>query len=226
MSYSTMSDSNVTLARRTVLAGIGGTAVATGVGTVAADQHGDADVVVTIDNVGADAWEVTEADGEDVAPIGEENPTMTLTVGTRYAFENGGGSAHPLAFRDGDDAPLVSQEEEDDGDDGGGSSGPSYGLTPLASGAFADDPDVNVTQDGDRIIFTVTEDLAQELDNYVCTVHSAMVGDIETEEPEADPDDQPAAETDDGAPGFGVAAAAAGIGGAVVYALRGGDTEE
>lgn len=207
------------LARRAVLAGIGSTAVAAGVGvgTVVADEHDDADVVVTIDNVGADAWEVTDTDGEEVAPLGEENPTITLTVGTRYAFENDGGTTHPLAFRDSDTDPLVSQaDDDDDGDDGG--SGPSYGLSPLAAGAFGDDPDVDVVQDGDRITFTVTPDLAQELDNYVCTVHPAMVGDIETQDAEEEPaEDEP---QDDAAPGFGLAAAAAGIAGAAAYARR------
>lgn len=50
-------------------------------------------MTVSIDNVGASAWEVTDVEGdENVAPTGEENPTLTLQVGTRYTFENGGWS--------------------------------------------------------------------------------------------------------------------------------------
>lgn len=189
---------------------MGATALAAGagVGTVSGDEHGDAEVVVTIDNVGSGAWEVTDTDGEEVAPTGEENPTLTLTVGTRYAFENNGWDAHPLAFRDDADEPLLSQAgtDEDDDDEDDGDSGPSYSLTPLAAGEYADDADVDWVDDGDRVAFTLTEDLAGELDNYVCTIHGAMVGDIETETPTDEPQD-------DGAPGFGIVAALAGVGG-------------
>lgn len=221
---------DTSLARRTVLAGIGSAALATGigVGTVAGDEHGDGDVTVTIDNVGANAWEVTETDDEDVAPTGVENPTLTLTVDTRYTFVNDGGAAHPLAFRDAGDEPLISQEDaDDDGDDNGGGSGPGYSLDMqlLSSGAFADDPEVDLVTEDDRMTFTVTGALADELNTYVCTVHPAMVGDIETEGgPEPDQDDEPVEQTDDAAPGFGIGAAAAGIGGLAAY-LRARRTE-
>jgi plastocyanin len=150
-----------------VLAGIGagvGTAVF-GIGQTAASGH---DVTVSIDNVGFRAWEVTNVEGsEDVAETGVDNPRLTLTEGTRYKFENGGWSAHPLAFRDSSDDPLLSQD------------GP---------GTFEDDEDVNWVDNGDTLAFTVTSGLAAELDDYICTVHSSMNGSVAVNE-----DTEPAA---------------------------------
>lgn len=166
--------------RRVFLQGLGASAVLLGAGTGSAVAQ-DGDVRITIDNVGADAWEVTAVDGASgVAPTGEENPTLQLEVGTRYVIENNGWETHPLAFRDGANEVLLSQAETDDDDDG--DSGPSY--SPLA-GAFADDPAVDWVDEGNEVAFTLTDELAAELDNYVCTVHGAMEGSIET----ADTDD-------------------------------------
>jgi plastocyanin len=114
---------------------------------------------VTIANVGASAWEVTEDSTGSLAPTGEENPTMTFEVGTRYEFENGGWSAHPFALRASDDSPLLSQS---------------------ADGSYADDDAVDWVDDGDTFAFTMTEALAGELEYYICTVHSSMRGDATT----------------------------------------------
>jgi PGF-pre-PGF domain-containing protein len=120
------------------------------------------DVTVTMNNVGASAWEVTGVDGnEDVASTGVENPGLTLQVGTRYLFENNGWSSHPLAFRDANGNPL---------------------LTQAGTGSFEDDGDVNFIDNGDTVAFTLTQSLAGELDDYICTVHSAMNGTVETEQ--------------------------------------------
>ncbi|MFB6153939.1 MAG: hypothetical protein ABEJ27_06775 [Halodesulfurarchaeum sp.] len=116
-------------------------------------------VSVVMDNVGIQAWEVLEDESGSVAPIGEDNPTLTLTVGERYAIENRGWDVHPLAFRAADDTPLLSQS---------------------ADGSFESDPDVNWQDDGGRIAFTVTQELADALGYYICTIHSGMRGQVDT----------------------------------------------
>ena len=151
--------------RRRVLIGLGtglAAAAGVGIGQVAGQSH---DVTVSMDNVGTSAWEVTDVTGdENVATTGEENPTLTLQVGTRYLFENGGWSSHPLAFRDANDDPL---------------------LTQSGTGSFEDDTDVNWVDDDQTVAFTLTESLASELDDYVCTIHSSMNGSVATEQPPA-----------------------------------------
>jgi hypothetical protein len=146
-----------------VLIGVGTGLVAAagmGVGQVGAQSH---DVTVSLTNVSSSAWEVTGVTGdEDVAPTGENNPTLTLQEGTRYQFENGGWSSHPLAFRDANDNPL---------------------LTQSGTGSFEDDADVNWVDDDQTVAFTLTESLASELDDYVCTVHSSMNGSVATQQP-------------------------------------------
>jgi len=151
--------------RRRVLAGIGAGAgaAALGVGTAAADGH---DVTVTLNNVGASAWEVTDVQGGDVGPTGVDNPTLTLVEGVRYRFVNNGWSAHPFELRDADTDPLLSQS---------------------ADGSFEGDSETNWVDDGTELAFTVTSELADELDSYICTVHSSMVGSVETTR-QLDPD--------------------------------------
>ena len=114
---------------------------------------------LVIGDVGTQAWEVLEDETGSVAPTGEENPTMTFEVGQRYAVENRGWSSHPLALRASDDAPLLSQS---------------------ADGEFEGDADVDWVDDEETLTFTVTEDLAAELDRYICTVHASMEGDAKT----------------------------------------------
>lgn len=150
-------------ARRSLLKLIGGTAVTSVAGIRTLSQSGAAaahDVTVTIDNVGFNAWEVTNVAGEEnVAETGVENPDLTLAEGTRYQFENNGWSTHPLAFRDSADDPLVSQD---------------------GTGRFEDDTDVEWSDTGETVSFTVTPELAAELDDYICTVHSTMNGGVTT----------------------------------------------
>jgi hypothetical protein len=118
------------------------------------------EVPLTIDNEGISAWVVVSGSGS-VAPTDEPNPTMTLEVGTRYVIENDGWSAHPFALRRADDTPLLSQD---------------------ADGTYEDSAAVAWRDDGDTLAFTMTEDLAAELDSYVCTVHGSMRGDVATTE--------------------------------------------
>lgn len=150
-------------------------------GTTVAQDGEDQDVIsVTVDNVGVVAWEVTDAD-EEVATFGEENPEITLTIGERYSFENLGWQSHPFEFRDEDGNPLLSQS---------------------SAGEFEDDEDVNWV-DGDEVFsFTVTEELAGELNDYVCTVHRPMTGTVETVAADEEGDDiEPSVEFEDQALG-------------------------
>ena len=120
----------------------------------------EAAVSLAINNVGVSAWEVTGDSSGSVAPAGEENPTMTFEVGTRYEVTNNGGGSHPFALRTSDDEPLLSQSTD---------------------GSFEGDSDVNWADDGRELAFTVTEELASELGYYICTIHSSMRGDVATE---------------------------------------------
>ena len=115
---------------------------------------------MTIDNEGISAYVVVADDSGSVAPTDERNPTMTFAVGTRYVIDNDGWSAHPFALRRSDDAPLLSQD---------------------ADGTYEDSAAVAWRDDGDTLAFTMTADLAAELDYYVCTIHPSMRGDATTE---------------------------------------------
>ena len=114
-------------------------------------------------NVGFSAWEVPSADEEYVETSGGENPTITLETGVRYTISNEGWSIHPLAFRDGDQNKLLSQGRDQ-------------------TGEFENDGDVNWIDSGDTLSFTLTDELANRINSYICTVHSSMVGQIETTE--------------------------------------------
>ncbi len=118
------------------------------------------DATVTIENVGTQAWTVSN-DSQGVIETGTENPDIVVEQGRRYEFVNDGWSDHPFQILDENGAVLLSQ----DGD-----------------GAFEDDGGVQWTDDGDRFGFTVTAELASHLHVYHCTRHSAMYGDIMTME--------------------------------------------
>ena len=115
---------------------------------------------VTIDNEGISAWVVTADGSGSVAPTDERNPTLTFAVGRRYVIENDGWTAHPFALRRADDTPLLSQD---------------------ADGTYEDGLAVEWRDDGDTLAFTLTADLAADLDYYVCTVHPSMRGDATAE---------------------------------------------
>lgn len=126
------------------------------------------DATISIDNVGASAYEVSNVTGKGIdVPTGVENPTLTVTeTGTRVRFENGGYPNHPLKFQDESGTVLLSQS---------------------TTGSFNDDSAVNWVDDGDTIAFTITSDLASSLAEYRCTVHvNAMVGDISVDAPAVD----------------------------------------
>jgi hypothetical protein len=147
----------VSVTRRDALAGVvcGLLAGRVGTGTVSAAT---ADTTVTFDNVGSRAWEVSNVDGDNASAGSGDNPDLTFeTTGARYRIENRGWSAHPFALRDSNDEYLLSQD---------------------GSGSFEDDGDVNWTDGGDTLAFTLTGALADQVDDYICTLHSSMQGTV------------------------------------------------
>ncbi len=116
-------------------------------------------VEMTVENSGASAYFVSEIVGnEQVTPLNENNSTWNLTIGTRYELNVTGASVHPFALRNAAGDLLITQNG--------------------ASATFQGDANVNVVVDGNMISFTLTPDLANEVDNYVCTVHGSMSGSI------------------------------------------------
>jgi hypothetical protein len=142
--------------------GIGATVVGAGV-TTATDT---ADTVVSLTNVGAQAWEVTGIDGTGITADDGNNPTLTFTeTSKRYRIENGGYSAHPLEFRADDGTALLSQSR---------------------TGSFESDAAVNWTDSGDAVEFTLTSELNNLITEYACTIHGAMVGTVASDVPTVD----------------------------------------
>jgi len=118
------------------------------------------DVTVTLDNIQASAWEVTDVEGESgVASTGTENPTLTLTVGTRYLIVNNGGTAHPFGMRDADGDYLLNQD---------------------GNGSLEDDAAIDYDENDASVEFTYTQTLADAVTEYRCTIHGSMVGAVET----------------------------------------------
>jgi PGF-CTERM protein len=142
------------LPRRRVLAGVCAVVGVAGLGKAQSNPE----VGLTLNNQGASAW-VLQGSDADVGPTGVSNPALTLTVGTRYRIENRGWSFHPLAFRDANDQPLLTQDGQ---------------------GSFQNDSAVDWVDNGETLAFTLTPALAAELDDYVCTIHPSMVGRVQT----------------------------------------------
>ncbi len=118
----------------------------------------ETEAIITLNNDGASAYIIADVEGEGIdAETGQSNATITLETGGRYTFVNGAGaSSHPLDFRNSDREKLFGQSN--------------------ASGSFDNDDAVNVTSDGDVITFTLTNELADELFDYVCSFHPSMNG--------------------------------------------------
>ena len=127
--------------------------------TVLIPELDSADASITINNIGASAWVFTGLSGDGAsANLNEENATLSLEIGKRYAFTNNGGSNHPLDFRDSNGEFLLAQGSE--------------------TGSFEDDESVNFTVSGDVVTFTLTEALAAEIATYHCTFHGSMTGSV------------------------------------------------
>lgn len=117
------------------------------------------DVQIVLDNVDSSSWTVSTVNGGDGIVQGEDNPTLELTVGTRYRIDNLGSQNHPLAFRDNNGDVLLSQSQ---------------------TGRFEEGNSVYWRDEEKYVEFTVTEELAGVLSEYHCEVHSTMAGQITT----------------------------------------------
>lgn len=113
---------------------------------------------VTLDNNGAQSYTISSIEGDGIqAETDTPNTAIELEIGGRYTFiNNAGASSHPLDFRNADRDKLFGQSN--------------------SSGSFDDDNDVNVSQIGDAISFTLTEELAEQLFDYICSFHPPMNG--------------------------------------------------
>jgi transforming growth factor-beta-induced protein len=115
-------------------------------------------VQMTVDNDGAQAYFVSNIIGnENVTPLNTNNSPWTLTEGTRYKLTITGANSHPFELRNGNGDALLSQSND---------------------GSFEGDSVVNFQTEGQQFDFTVTPELAAELNQYFCTIHSGMNGTV------------------------------------------------
>ena len=119
-----------------------------------------AEASITLNNSGASAYIALSVTGEGAAvSINTDNPEITLTTGGRYTFINKAGvSSHPLDFRNDEGVKLFGQSRND--------------------GSFDGNPDVNVIEDENSITFTLTDELAERLSEYICSFHPGMNGSL------------------------------------------------
>jgi hypothetical protein len=114
------------------------------------------EVTITFNSEDFQDWILEDVEGANVGTIGAKDPTLTLSVGTRYTIINKDGLAHPFQLLDGFTILLSEQNE----------------------GSFANDSEVRF-EDGEGLIrFTLTQNLAEVLDSYNCFLHLAMTGSI------------------------------------------------
>lgn len=126
------------------------------------DGGSTADVTITVNNIGASAWEVTNVDGASgIVGSAAENPSLTLSADTRYRIVNNGGSNHPFGIQNGSGDYLLAQPDNIDG-------------------SYEADANVNFVSDSEGVTFTVTNALAGDASTYNCTIHGAMEGSIQT----------------------------------------------
>lgn len=118
------------------------------------------EAAITLNNSGSNAYLVTNIEGNGAnSEMDSPNAAITLEIGGRYTFVNeAGASSHPLDFRNSDSDKLLGQSN--------------------SSGSFDDNSEVNVTRSGDMITFTLTEGLSEELNDYICSFHPPMNGEI------------------------------------------------
>ncbi len=128
-------------------------------GVAAAQEEQLADVTLSVDNRGAEAFYLSAATTSGIAELGADNADWTLTVGRRYRVLNLGGAAyHPFELRSGGDV-LLSQLE-------------------TSVGTLEADAEIAFESDADGVTFTLTPALAQVLTSYNCAYHAAMTGGI------------------------------------------------
>lgn len=113
---------------------------------------------ITLDNSGAQSYVISSIEGDGIhAETDTPNATFELEIDGRYTFvNNAGASSHPLDFRNADRDKLLGQSNN--------------------SGSFDEDEIVNLSRSGDAITFTLTEELAEQLFDYICSFHPPMNG--------------------------------------------------
>jgi hypothetical protein len=120
-------------------------------------------ITLTLDNAGASAYFVTDQ-SSTITTLNTNNSDWDLEVGKRYLIDVVNPAPHPLMVRDVNDNLLLGMTNSD--------------------GSFSTDADVNFITDQTtgQFDFTLTSDLAQEINNYACQVHtSSMNGLINVE---------------------------------------------
>ena len=140
-------------------AATGGATGGAATGGAAAGQPGD-QVTVNLSNEDNTAWVVTTVDGGDnVAELDTQNPTLNLMAGQRYVFETPSGEENPIDFRDESGTFLLAQGQP--------------------QGTLEDNSEVNFTDEGGSVAFTVTPELAEQLASYSSTTYPEMRGTVE-----------------------------------------------
>ncbi|MCC5912987.1 MAG: hypothetical protein JJU46_01320 [Balneolaceae bacterium] len=116
--------------------------------------------VLTLENNGASAYVAVSLTGSGIsAELETENPEINLEIGRRVTIINdAGASLHPLVLRNSDSETLLGQRSD--------------------RGSFSEDDGVDAIFEGNSITFTVTEQLAAELNDYICSFHPGMNGSI------------------------------------------------
>lgn len=135
--------------------------------TVAAPEPAET-VLLTFNAVDAQDYILEAVEGEaDVGEISEKDPVLILSIGKRYRIINRVKNSHPFEFVNRgaaavEDTVLLSQLEAD-------------------TEAFTEDPEVNFVKREDGFSFTLTRELAGDLDGYRCAYHPmSMRADVET----------------------------------------------
>lgn len=110
-----------------------------------------ADTTLTMNNVNASAWEVTNIEGSNAtAEVNTQNPELFFESGKRYWIKNYGWPSHPLEIQNTAGEAILSQN---------------------TTGSFEDTTAVEWIDYGDEFGFVLTDTLGDKLDTYVCTNH-------------------------------------------------------
>jgi hypothetical protein len=113
-------------------------------------------VTISLNSQDTQDWLLEDAQEANVGTIGAKDPTLTLSVGTRYTIINKAGITHPFQLLD----------------------GTTILLSENGGGDFEDDATVNFEKKSGSISFTLSQELANVLDAYNCAYHPAMAGKI------------------------------------------------
>ncbi len=105
-------------------------------------------------------WLVEKVEGDAVTSLGLD-PTWTLAVGKRYSVINTTGIQHPFLLIDTTGNLLLADSI-------------NWGV-----GKFQNDAGVNAVIEGNKLSFTLSQALADELDAYLCVLHPSMRGNID-----------------------------------------------